>query len=731
MSSYAGLLQGLGNPLLSLLVYAEDSHFVWSSNGHSPPAAVQETIGEEIARLRSDDMAPATAHADPAGFHLNVLSVAEPNRAKLTALVLLGELPVSNGIAVPGRLIDAKQADAFLTSVQCLLLNELKLSSVARLPMQPAVTSGGEIALLTAVNARVRQYLQAQSSMQAEQVLQSVLVDCVEQLNVDSVTIYLKADNILLTAAETEQPESGNASLLRAMKKDILLFETNSLESKIRLGEELGESSENHDRLIMRIPDSLGRVMGLLSFIKKKTTEPSFSQNDQNVIELLVLPIEQIVGANYDAATGLLNAEGFYPKLGDILHSNEFAGFESCLLYIRFGQLISIGDNCGSVALNEAVVQLGAILEKRIRKRDLAARTASSDFLLYLNKCSTEDAEALCEDLLDTLKGYRFSYKDKLFSINAFIGVVPLARTERDVSVLLSAGEDACVEAMHQGINGFCVYQPKQRAANRQNGLIVWSDRIVETLRDEKLHLYTQSVVALRDLELIDHHEVLLRIKSDNSLLVAPSVFVRVAERSRLIEQVDHWVIKNTFENLNKLYSENADSRVSLSINISGATINESFPDFVSELMQDMAFQSDAIIFEITEASAISNMKYVVKAIKQMRLNGFQFSLDDFGAGMGSFVFLQNLAVDRLKIDGALIRGINRNDVNFAIVGAIQSVSKMMSLKTTAKLVDNEAMLGRLNSIGVDFVQGHLISKALPISQLVDPTLKKIKGLRG
>ena len=558
---------------------------------------------------------------------------------------------------------------------------------------------------------------------QSDALIQAVLDRCVSELPVEHAVVYLKAEQTLLCASSPTAGTIDKVMLTRLVRRDIFHVSSGEQKAVIRRGGQLTDKDSpellpHHDRLLVPIVDAFQRVLGLLAFVANSDGVEPFGRDECNLLELLLRPINRIVNFDNDAATGLLNKAGFFSRLTDLLQVDEAENYESCLLQIRFGQLLSIGDSCGSEALDQAVLQLAAILEKRIRKRDLAARTGSSDFLLYLKKCSVADAENLCCMLLDTLKGYRFSHQDKLFSINAFVGVAPLSSTSRDARALLDASDAAVVEAMNNGINNYVIYEPTHKVAVRNNGLIVWPEKISQILKNDHLRLYTQPIASLDDRLKIEHHEVLLRVKSDDSLLVAPSVFVRAAERYRMINEVNHWVINSAFAKLNDVYTKNPRSSLTISINVSGETLNENFPALIGETMEGMVFPANAVLFEITETSAVSNMKHVVKVMRALQRQGFGFILDDFGAGMGSFAFLQNLSVDAIKIDGALIRGVAFSDVNYAIVESVQSVCKTLQLRTIAKLVDNEEVYARLKSIGVDSFQGHLIAKPLPIAEL-------------
>jgi len=93
---------------------------------------------------------------------------------------------------------------------------------------------------------------------------------------------------------------------------------------------------------------------------------------------------------------------------------------------------------------------------------------------------------------------------------------------------------------------------------------------------------------------------------------------------------------------------------------------------------------------------------------------GCSFSLDDFGSGMSSLAYLKNLPVDYLKIDGAFVRDIVDDPIDFSMVDAVNSIAHVMGIKTIAEFVENQAIYDKLKLMGVDYVQGHHIHKPEP-----------------
>ena len=140
--------------------------------------------------------------------------------------------------------------------------------------------------------------------------------------------------------------------------------------------------------------------------------------------------------------------------------------------------------------------------------------------------------------------------------------------------------------------------------------------------------------------------------------------------------------------------------------------------DYIITQLDKYDFSNEKICFEITETAAISNLAKATIFIGALKELGCRFALDDFGSGMSSFIYLRNLSVDYLKIDGAFVKKIASDEINFAMVKSIHDVGHVMGLKSIAEYVEDDAILSKLKEIGVDFAQGYGIVKPQPLDTI-------------
>jgi Amt family ammonium transporter len=153
-------------------------------------------------------------------------------------------------------------------------------------------------------------------------------------------------------------------------------------------------------------------------------------------------------------------------------------------------------------------------------------------------------------------------------------------------------------------------------------------------------------------------------------------------------------------------------------INLSGQSFcAPEFLEFTTATLDRSGVPAELICFEITETAAVSNMSHAQAFIAALRERGCQFALDDFGAGLSSFGYLKSFDVQYLKIDGALVRDIESNKISAAMVESVHQIGHVMGLQTIAEFVETNGARTMLEKMGIDYIQGYLISKPSPLHE--------------
>ena len=417
--------------------------------------------------------------------------------------------------------------------------------------------------------------------------------------------------------------------------------------------------------------------------------------------------------ATHDTLTGLVNRAEFERRLTHLLASAS-AHSPHALLYLDLDQFKVVNDTCGHIAGDDLLRQISALLRTKLRARDTLARLGGDEFGVLLDHCPLGEAKRVANVLREVLQGFRFAWQDKIFTIGVSIGLVPLVEAGETITGVFSAADAACYAAKDMGRNRVHTYQANDLMLARRDGEMRWIPRIQHALADGRFRLYYQPIFAFGPGTIETRHgEILLRMLDEQGRIVLPGAFIPAAERYGLMLAIDQWVVSKSLEALSVV----ADDAGVFTINISGQSLGATeFLEFVTERIRDTEVAPDQLCFEITETAAASELGHVLRFIDGLKKVGCRFALDDFGTGLSSFSYLKTLPIDYLKIDGAFIRELASDDIDMAMVEAVNRIGHKMGLLTIAEGVESDAISQKLQEIGVDYGQGYGLAKPQPLN---------------
>jgi diguanylate cyclase (GGDEF)-like protein/PAS domain S-box-containing protein len=423
--------------------------------------------------------------------------------------------------------------------------------------------------------------------------------------------------------------------------------------------------------------------------------------------------------ARHDPLTGLYNRHEFEIQLAQLLESAQTQNRQHAVCYIDLDQFKVVNDVCGHSAGDELLRQLAEILQTQVRGADILARLGGDEFGVLLTHCNVGQAVRVAENISSAVRDFRFLYGDRSFEIGASIGVVAVTRDSRSTSELMSAADIACYAAKDGGRNRVHLYEPSNEELSERRGEMNWVSEIRHAMDEQRLYLLFQPIVFLSGKRRgqPSHYELLLRMRDTMGNEVLPMAFLPAAERYNLMTEIDSWVISTAMQ----LFAshEQVPSEGIFLINLSGQSLcDPAFVDYLEQKIVSTALPVERICFEIAEASAISNLRSIGASIKRLRKLGCRFALDDFGSGLSSFGYLKHLQIDYIKIDGGFVRDMVHDEMDAAMVRAINEIGHVMGVQTIAEFIETGDILDSLCQLNVDFGQGHCIASPRPIEEL-------------
>ncbi|MBL0729945.1 EAL domain-containing protein [Piscinibacter sp. HJYY11] len=451
---------------------------------------------------------------------------------------------------------------------------------------------------------------------------------------------------------------------------------------------------------------------------------PILNRNGQAVGAVLVLhdvsPAKKLAAemsyqASHDLLTGLVNRAAFEVRLDAAITTQDLDD-TGVVMFLDLDQFKVVNDTCGHVAGDQLLKQVTALLMQEIRKQDTLARLGGDEFAVLLEACPLEPALRVAEAMRRRISELQFSWEGRSFQLTVSVGVVPFKAHQYTRSDLLRVADSSCYVAKEAGRNRVHVYDEADTAVATRNDELDWYSRLQKALTHDRFVLYAQRIASIQeDAGGYESVEVLIRLRDDEGKIVAPIAFIPAAERYGLMPQIDRWVISKALE-MHADFARHYTLPARFSINLSGASMADpTLVDFVRQELKKHRVSPELICFEITETAAVASFDVAVQMINGLRELGCRFALDDFGAGMSSFTYLKRLPVDYVKIDGAFVKDMAKDAVDFAMVEAIHNIAHRMGLRTVAEFVQNDVTIELLRGLGVDYVQGYGVEKPRPL----------------
>lgn len=232
---------------------------------------------------------------------------------------------------------------------------------------------------------------------------------------------------------------------------------------------------------------------------------------------------------------------------------------------------------------------------------------------------------------------------------------------------------------------------------------LIWHNKIKEAIDDNKIVIYYQPIYNTLTNK-IQKYESLVRMIDTNEDIISPYLFLNIAKKYYQYEHITRIVIRDTLEYFK-------DKPYEFSINLSVEDIiNDSTVAFIIDSIKNF-IDPTRIIFEITESEGIENYEEVQTFIKSVKKFGCKIAIDDFGTGYSNFEYILKLNVDYLKIDGSLVKNIDKNLESRIVVETIILFAKKLGISTITEFVHNEEIFEIVKELGSDYIQGYYIGE--------------------
>jgi diguanylate cyclase (GGDEF)-like protein/PAS domain S-box-containing protein len=414
--------------------------------------------------------------------------------------------------------------------------------------------------------------------------------------------------------------------------------------------------------------------------------------------------------ASYDSLTGLANRTRFHDAATQACARATAMARPCALLYLDLDGFKFVNDTFGHACGDVLLARVAQRLTGTVPPETLVSRLGGDEFAILLACEDIADAVLLGERLIETL-----SAPYTLDGVQVEIGVsVGLARAPHDAQTpegLLGKADLALYRAKATGRGKVSVFAPDLEASVRLRRDLEADLKRAVALSEFTLHY--QPLIGLGDGR-VRTFEALLRWDRHAGGTVSPADFVPVAEASGLITEIGRWVLRQACQEAASWPQE-----IRLAVNISPIQFRNT--DLLADVTEALALSGlapERLEIEVTESVFFEMNATTIANLNELRALGIRVALDDFGTGYSSLSYLIRFPVDKIKIDRSFIKEMSSRPECLAIIEAILTLARKLSITVTAEGVETVEQAMMLKASRCDDIQGFLFSPARPACEI-------------
>ncbi len=422
--------------------------------------------------------------------------------------------------------------------------------------------------------------------------------------------------------------------------------------------------------------------------------------------------------AFYDPLTDLPNRALFLDRLQHLFNRSRRAMGHApfAVLYLDLDRFKAINDSLGHQAGDELLVGIARRLQSCVRPGDTLARMGGDEFTVLLDDIASEADATRVADRIHQELATPLKLRDSEVYTSVSVGIA-----------LSSAGYD-CPEDMLRDADT-AMYRAK--AAGRARYQVFGGD--MHQVAVSALQLETDLRRALERHEIFPHYqpivdldtgavvgfEALARWRHPTRGLLAPEIFIPVAEETNLVGEIDEWILGEACRQAREWQrAYPAFGKLGISVNVSGRRLAQGgVAAGVERVLHATGLDPTCLTLEITETALMQNLSAGAGAVQRLHAMSVGLHLDDFGTGYSSLAYLHSFPVHALKVDRSFVSRMDQAPQHPAIVKAIVSLAQNLGIEVIAEGIENLAQAEALRALRCRRGQGFLFSTPLPAKE--------------
>jgi len=377
------------------------------------------------------------------------------------------------------------------------------------------------------------------------------------------------------------------------------------------------------------------------------------------------------------------------------------------IILINIDDFTTINDFYGYLIGDKILKFLRDILQKTlIDESPKIYKLPSDEFAIIVDlSCTKQNVDILIKKIFQFMENQHFTINQNTIHFTVTISAAMINKEQTGL-----ANADMTLKLAKKSRKDYMIYKEDMKLSEQYEANLLMAKRIKEAIAEDRIIPFFQPIYDAKTLK-IEKYEALVRLKTKEGKIISPFHFLGISQKIKVYPQITEIMINKTFELMSKT---GANCSVNLDFDdIYDAKTKKMFFDKIQEY--NIAKQ---LTVEILENQEIADEEQFNEFINNLHKLGVKIAIDDFGSGFANFEHIAKINSQFIKIDGTLIKNIDKDITSRLIVETIVIFAQKLKQKTVAEFVHSKEVYDIVQEIGVDYIQGYYFAE--PKAELVD-----------
>lgn len=430
--------------------------------------------------------------------------------------------------------------------------------------------------------------------------------------------------------------------------------------------------------------------------------------------------------AFHDELTGLPNRRMFNQLLSQTIEKHCGKQEPFAVMAMDLDRFKFINDSLGHMYGDLFLQEMSSRIRNSVVNENVTLARMGGDEFAMLCRFTRKNMNvtAIAEQMISAISK-PFRLKDKDFYITVSIGIAFYPNHGQDATELLKNADTAMYEVKKNGKNDYHFFSDEMIGTLAEQ--LEMEGDLRKALAAGELRLHYQPQVKAESSQIIGV-EALVRWQHPVKGLLAPGVFIPLAEETGQIAEIGNWVLREACRQMRK-WHDAGGPLIPVAVNLSSQQFHQfNLVEEIKGILEDTGLAPEYLELEITE-SMMMNATASAGILEQLALTGIRISLDDFGTGYSSLSYLKMYPIHKLKIDRSFIKDIEISSDDRAITATIITMAKHLNMHVIAEGIETKEQLDILVDNGCREIQGYYYSRPLPPEELEEKFLLALQSL--